>query len=166
MSRSQTPSDAAPKSCRQCSEDLPEAMTRRGLCYECTRVQDFRRPIENHHPFGRYNGAVEAITVEIPGNWHRVLNARANERPPILKRPGDNPLHQIASAVAALGEAVATFADFARRQQWPEWAAKLADRFAAAADSASTWLLVLAGRLDDRLGPEWRRDLDLPLWEI
>jgi hypothetical protein len=129
-------------------------------------VQDGYRRTENHHPFGRYNEAVEAITVEIPGNWHRELDARGGERPPILKRPGDNPLHQIASAVAALGEAVATFADFARWERWPEWAAKLADRFATAADSAATWLLVLAGRLDDRLGLEWDHDLDLPLWEI
>jgi hypothetical protein len=141
-------------------------MTRRGVCYECTRAQDGRKRTENHHPFGRYNKAVDAISVEIPGNLHRALDARRAERPPVLKRPSDNPLHQIAALVATLGEAAATFADFARRERWPEWTAGLADRFAIAADSAATWLLVLAGRLDDRLGPEWDRDLDLPLWEI
>jgi hypothetical protein len=141
-------------------------MTRRGLCYECTREQDGFRRTENQHPFGHYNEAVAAITNEIPGNWHRVLDARRAERPPILRQPGDNPLHQIAALFATLGEAADAFADFARRKQWPEWTAALADRFAIAADSAVTWLLVLAGRLDDRLGPEWDRDLDLPLWEI
>jgi hypothetical protein len=139
-------------------------MTRRGVCYECTRAQDGRKRTEDHHPFGRYKEDVAAITVEIPGNWHRVLDARRAERPPILQRPGDNPLHQIAALVATLGEAADAFADFARREQWPEWTAGLADRFAIAANSAATWLLVLAGRLDDRFGPEW--DLDLPPWDM
>jgi hypothetical protein len=165
MSRSQTRSDAAPKSCRRCSEDRPEAITQRGLCYECTLTQDGRKRSEDHHPFGRYNENVAAITVETPGNWHRVLDARRAERPPILQRPGDNPLHQIAALVATLGEAAATFADFALRERLPEWTAVLADRFATAADSAVTWLLVLAGRFDDRLGPEWDRHLRLPPWE-
>jgi hypothetical protein len=164
MSRLRTPCDADEKC--QCGEDRPGAMTRRGVCYECSREQDGRKGAEEHHLFGRHNEDVEAITVEIPGNWHRVLDARRAERPPILKRPGDNPLHQVAALVATLGEAAAAFADFARRKKWPEWTAGLADRFAIAADSTATWLLVLAGRLDDRLGPEWDRDLDLPLWEI
>jgi hypothetical protein len=141
-------------------------MTGRGVCYECACIQDRRKRTEGHHPFGRYNESVAAITVEIPGNWHRVLDARRAERPPVLQQPGDHPLHQIAAVVAQLGDAADAFADFARRQQWPEWAAMLADRFAIAADSAATWLLVLAGRLDDRLGPAWHRDLDLPPWNI
>jgi hypothetical protein len=141
-------------------------MTQRGCCYECSLIQDRRKRTEDHHPFGRYNEDVAAITVEIPGNWHRVLDARRAERPAILQRPGDNPLHQIAAVVTTLGEAAGAFADFARREQWPEWTATLAGRFAIAANSTATWLLVLAGRLDDRLGQEWNRDLDLPLWEI
>jgi hypothetical protein len=141
-------------------------MTRHGVCYECSLTQDGCKRTQDHHPLGHYNEAVDAISVEIPGNWHRVLDARRAERPAILQRPGDNPLHQIAALVATLGEAAATFADFARREGWPVWTVGLADRFAIAADSAATWLLVLAGRLDDRLGPEWDRELDLPLWEI
>jgi hypothetical protein len=61
--------------------------------------------------------------VDIPGNWHRVLDARRARRPEIQRRPVDNPLHRIAAAVATLGEAADAFADFARREQWPEWAA-------------------------------------------
>jgi hypothetical protein len=141
-------------------------MTGRGVCYECACIQDGRKRTEGHHPFDKYNENVDAITVEIPGNWHRVLDARRAERPLILQQPGDNPLHQVASVVARLGEAAAAFADFARLERWPAWTAKLADCFAIAADSAASWLLVLAGRLQDRLGPDWDRDLDLPLWEI
>ena len=159
MSRSQTPRDANDKC--QCSEDRPEAMTRRGVCYECTLTHDGRKRAENHHPFGRYNENVTAISVEIPGNWHRVLNTRRSERPPILQRPGDNPLHQIAAAVARLGEAADAFADFARRQEWPEWITKLACIFANAAGSAAEWLLILAGKLD-----EWRPGWisEMPKW--
>ena len=113
-------------------------------------------------PSAAITSIVATTPVEIPGNWHRVLDARRRERPLILQRPGDNPLHQIAAIVATLGEAADAFADFAHREQWPAWTTKLADFFAIVADTAATRLLVLAGRLDDRLGPEWDRDLDLP----
>jgi hypothetical protein len=114
-------------------------MTKRGLCYEHTRIQDGRKLLEDHHPFGRYNKIVERIVVQgVPGNWHRALDARRDRRPEILKRPGENPLHRIAAAVATLGEA--------------------AD---GTADSATEWLLILAGRLD-----EWRPGWigEMPKW--
>jgi hypothetical protein len=136
-------------------------MTRRGVCYECTKEQDGSKRTENHHPFGRYNEDVAAITVEIPGNCHRMLNARRDERPPILQQPGDNPLHQIAAAIARFGEAADAFADFARCQGWPKWTAKLAEIFANAADSATEWLLILAGKLDE-WQPGWIEEL--PKW--
>jgi hypothetical protein len=152
MSRSQMPSDAAAlKSCRHCGESRPEAITQCGLCYECVLIDQGRKPVERHHPFGRDDPIVSEIDVEIPGNWHRALDARRALRDEVLKRPGDNPLHQIAAAVATLGEAADAFADFARRQGWPEWTARLADIFASAADSATESLLILAGKLD-----EWR----------
>ena len=97
---------------------------------------------------------------EVPGNWHRALDTRRALRDEVLKRPGDNPIHQIAAAVATLGEAVEAFADFARRQGWPEWTAELADIFASAANSATEWLLKLAGKLDD-WRPGWS---EMPKW--
>jgi hypothetical protein len=125
------------------------------------QVSRGRKRTENSHPFGHHNEDVAAITVEIPGNWHRVFDARRERRPEILKRPGDNPLHQVAAAVQTLGEAADAFADFARRQEWPEWITKLADIFANAAGSATEWLLILAGKLD-----EWRPGWisEMPKW--
>jgi hypothetical protein len=141
-------------------------MTRHGLCYECWRARQGCKRTELHHPFGRYNQQVDKITVEIPNNWHRVLDARRARRPEILKRPGDTPLHQIAAVVVTLGEAADAFADYARREQWPEWAATLADLFSNAAHSAADWLLILAGKLDERLGPEWAKNLEMPQWKL
>ena len=80
------------------------------------------------------------------------------------KRPGDNPLHQIAAVVATLGEAADALADFARREEWPKWVAFLTDLFAKTASAVTDWLLILAGKLDERLDAEWARDLDMPPW--
>jgi hypothetical protein len=137
---------------------------RHGRCYECGLARDGRKRTERHHPFGRVNPVVAEIVVEIPGNWHRALDARRARRPEILKRPGDNPLQQIAAVIVTLGEAAGAFADFARRQEWPQWTATLADLFAKAALAATDWLLILAGKLDERLGPAWAEDMDMPSW--
>jgi hypothetical protein len=163
MSPSQTPPDAAPKSCRRCGENWPDAMTRCGFCYECVLIGQGRKPTERHHPFGQDNSTVAEIAVAIPGNWHRALDIRRSRRPHILKRPGDNPLHQIAAAVATLGEAADVVADVARREVWPEWIAELAHIFANAAASTSDWLLVLAGKLDEWRGPAWVGEM--PRWQ-
>jgi hypothetical protein len=120
-------------------------MTRCGLSYECVLIDQGRKPTERHHPFGRDNPIVAKIDVEIPGSWHRALNVRHERRPEILKRPGENPLHQMAAAVATFGEAADVVADVARREAWSEWIAGVADIFANAAASISDWLLVLAG---------------------
>jgi hypothetical protein len=161
MSRSQAPRDADQK-CHRCGERRSEAITQRGLCYECTLTQDGRKRTEDHHPLGRGNDIAARIVVhEVPANWHRALDARRALRGNVLKRPCGNPLHQIGAAVATLGEAADAFADFARRQGWPEWTAELADIFANAADSATGWLLILAGKLD-----EWRPGWigEMPIW--
>jgi hypothetical protein len=162
MNPSQTPPDAAPNSCRRRGKSWPDAMTRRGLCYECVLIDQGRKPAERHHPFGRDNPIVAGISLEIPANWHRALDTRRDRRPDILKRPGDNPLHQIAAAVATLGEAADVVADVARREAWPDWIAGLAEIFASAAGSAADWLLVLAGKLDERHGPTWIKEM--PKW--
>jgi hypothetical protein len=130
-------------------------MTRHGLCYECMLIDKGKKPAELHHPFGRDNHAVVGIVVEIPGNWHRALDRRRSERPEILKRPGDNPLHQIAAALATFGEAAEVLADSARRQGGPEWVANLAEVFANAAASATEWLLILASKLEEWHGAAW-----------
>ena len=163
MSRSRAPRDSGMKACK-CGESRPDAMTRHGRRYECTLARAGRKRTELHHPFGRDNPVVEKIAVAIPGIWHRVLDARRNGRPAILRRPGDNPLHQIAAIVVTLGEAADAFADYARREQWPEWAARLADLFGQVAHSAADWLLILAGNLDVQLGPLWAEKLEMPLW--
>jgi len=114
-----------------------------------------QKPTERHHPFGRDNRAVAGIVVEIPGNWHRVLDSRRSQRETIQRRPGDNPLHQIAAAVATFEEAAEVLADFARRQGWPEWVANLAEVFAKTAASATEWLLILASKLEEWHGAAW-----------
>ncbi len=164
MSRSQTPRDGR-KKCRRCAEGRPEALTRHGLCYECTLARRGRNRMELHHPFGRHNATVEQIAIDIPANWHRVLDALRAQRPEVLKRSGDNPLHQIAAIVTTLGEAAEAFGDYARRAQWPEWSASLADIFARAAECAADWLLILAAQLNEGLGTTWAETLGMPpLW--
>jgi hypothetical protein len=162
MSHSQTPFEAAPKTCRRCGESWPDAMTRCGLCYECVLIDRGRKPVERHHPFGRDNAIVAEIYVEIPGNWHRALDTRRAKRPDILKRPGDNPLHRIAAVVTTFGEAVDTVASFSRHQRWPVWVVKFAALLADAANWATDCLLILAGKLDERQGEAWIEDM--PKW--
>jgi hypothetical protein len=162
MSPSRPPRDAASKSCRRCEESWPDAMMQCGLCYECVLIDQGYKLVERHHPFGRDNPIVAGISLEIPGNWHRALDIRRARRPEILKRPGENPLHQIAAAVATLGEAADVVADVVRREAWPEWIAGLAKIFANAAGSAAEWLLILAGKLDEWRGPTWIEEM--PKW--
>jgi hypothetical protein len=165
MSQPREPHSGKSQKC-QCGERRPDAMTREGRppCYECMLAGNGKKSTELHHPFGRGNQDIDAITAEIPGNWHRALDSRRARRPEILKRPGDNPLHQIAAIGVTLGEAADALGEYARRQQWPEWVATLSDLFARVAHSAADWLLILAGRLDDQLGPEWAAKLDMPQW--
>jgi hypothetical protein len=118
--------------------------------------------MERHHPLGRDNPMVAEIAVAIPGNWHRALEKRHRCRPEILKRPGENPLHQIAAAVARLSDVAHVIADFATHQGWPEWVAELAEIFGDTADRAADWLLILAGKLDEWYGPDWVSDM--PKW--
>jgi hypothetical protein len=167
MSRLRVLPNRGAKACR-CGESRPEAMTRSGCspCYECMLSGLCRERTEGHHPFGRNDPAFANTVVEVPGNWHRVLDAARARRPEILKRPGDNPLHQMAAVVETLGEAADALADFARREEWPEWVAALADLFASAAANAADWLLILAGKLDERFGPAWAEDLDMPPWHL
>jgi hypothetical protein len=138
-------------------------MTQRGCCYECSRIQDGRKCTEDHHPFGRGDPAVARLSLEIPGNWHRVLDARRERRPDTLKRAGDNPLQQVAAVVATFGEVADATGDFARRQAWPAWISDLADILAKAAAFAADWLLILAGKLDEWCGPDWVSDM--PKWQ-
>jgi hypothetical protein len=102
----------------------------------------------------------------MPGNWHRVFDHRRAQRPEILRHPGGNPLHQIAAVVAAVGEAADALADYARRQEWPNWVAELADILAGAAGDVVTWLLILADKLDNNLGPAWAEHMGLPPWHL
>jgi hypothetical protein len=124
-------------------------------------IKQGREPVEGHHPFGHDNKIEAGISLEIPGNWHRALDTRRAKRPDILKRPGENPLQRIAAVVATFGEAADVVADVARRKEWPEWIAGLAEICANAAESAAEWLLVLAGKLE-----EWRPGWigEMPKW--
>jgi hypothetical protein len=124
--------------------------------------QNGRKCTELHHPLGRENPIVADIVVEIPGNWHRALDCGRARRSDILKRPGDNPLHQIAAVVVTFAEAADAVANVARHQGWPEWIGNLADIFATTATSAVDWLLILAGKLDEWHGPSWVNEM--PKW--
>jgi hypothetical protein len=106
---------------------------------------------------------VAQIAVAIPGNWHRAFDNRQAFRPEILKRPGENPLHQIAAVIARFSDAADVVADFASRQGWPDWVTELAGVFAKAADSAADWLLILAGKLEEWCGPAWTDGM--PSWQ-
>lgn len=162
MSQSRGPRSGNSKKCR-CGESRP-VITRHGICYECGRERQGCKRTEGHHPFGRGNPDIDAITVEIPGNWHRILDARRANRPENLRRPGDNPLHQIAAVVATLGEAADALAEYAQLQKWPDWVATLCKIFADAGENIAGWLLILAGKLEDQLGPNWAEKFGMPSW--
>src|SRR5207237_8472822 len=151
MSQQRGPGSDNSKKCR-CDEIRPNAITRHGICYECQRERQGCKRTERHHPFGRGNPEIDAITADIPGNWHRVLEALRANRPENLKRPGSNPLHQIAAVVATFGEAAGALAEYAQLEKWPDWVAALCGIFATAVQSVADWLLILAGKLDDELG--------------
>ncbi len=165
MSPPYGPRSGDSKNCR-CGECRPDAMAQQGQppCYECMLTRNSKKPTELHHPFGRGNPDIDAITAEMPGNWHRVLDARRARRPEILKKPGDNPLHQIAAVVATLGEAAAALGEFARLQQWPQWVPALCEIFASTGHNVAEWLLILAGKLDHKYGPAWAEEFGMPKW--
>jgi hypothetical protein len=163
MSRSQVPRKSAAKRCR-CGESRRDAMARQGRwpCYECVSERAGKKRTEEHHPFGRNIPAFAGRVVETPGNWHRVLHAQDANRPEVLKRPGENPLHQIAAIVVTLGEAADAVANYGRREGWPEWVANLGELFSQVAHLAADWLLILAGQLDEKLGSSWAEQLGMP----
>lgn len=166
MSQSRAPRKQG-RHCKGCGlECHPDAMTRHGLCYECSNVQQGRGSIEEHHVFGRGKPDSNKNKVKMPGNCHRVLSTQHDRRPEVLRHPGDHPLHRIASTVVTLGEAATAFAEFARLNHWPEWSIRLALLLAAGADSVADWLLILAAKLEGRLGPGWADDLGMPQWRL
>lgn len=153
--------------CKGCGREChPDAMTRHGYCYECSNAQQGRGPIEEHHVFGRGKPDSNKNKVKMPGNYHRVLSTQHDHRPEVLRQPGDHPLHRIAATVVTIGEAATAFAEFARLNHWPEWSICLALLLAAGANSVADWLLILAGKLEDRLGPGWADDLGMPQWRL
>ena len=116
--------------------------------------------------FGRGKPDSNKNKVKMPGNYHRVLSAQRDRRPAVLRQPCDNPLHRVAATVVTLGEAATAFAEFARPKHWPEWTVHLALLLAAGADSVADWLLIFAGKLEDRLGLGWADDLGMPQWRL
>jgi hypothetical protein len=40
------------------------------------------------------------------------------------------------------------------------------DYHARLTGAATDWLLILAGKLDERLGPAWAEDVDMPPWRL
>jgi hypothetical protein len=134
------------------------ARTRHGFCYECAT----RKRTERHHVWGKGNSSV---TIEIPGNWHRVLDGLRAERCELLKKPGADPLHRVAAAVTTIGEGAIAFAEFAERNSWPAWIADIAIAFANATKSGANWLLCLAGILADKHGPDWAEVVGMPAWK-
>lgn len=164
MSRPRRPRDRT--GCRNCDECRPDAMTRHGLCYACCRESQGIKRTEEHHVFGRGRPDIDGITIKMPSNWHRVLDARRDRRPEVLKQPGENDLHQIAAVVVTFGEAAATVSEFAHWQQWPDWVTGLADIFAEAAQSEADRLLILAAKLEDELGSDWAEQMGMPEWHF
>jgi hypothetical protein len=86
MSRPQMPPNSAGARCR-CGESRRDAKARQGRwpCYECVCERDGKSRAEGHHPFGRNIPVFADCVVEIPGNWHRVLDARRAQRREILR---------------------------------------------------------------------------------
>ena len=132
--------------CRNCGWREPEALCRSGddiLCYEHLQARRGRTTIEAHHHFGE---ALDAATVLMPGNVHRVLNDRQLDwQKEILMNPNNDPLRWLAAGVQGLHDHLA----------W--WLAHL--------QSIVGFLLGLSESLTERIGPTWWVDLDAPSFE-
>jgi len=113
------------------------------LCYECLAFVRGRSPVEEHHPLGRSN---HPSTVSVPGNPHRALSNRMQDRGSDLLRgdPAD-PLLSIARLLQTIMDAA-------------EWALDhLGDLIHV--------LLRLRQRLIKDYGSQWWEALGLgPLW--
>ena len=173
--------------CPRCGEDSPAPLTKHGCCYECASGH----AAERHHVWGRANSPA---VVEIPGNWHRALDAMRGERCEALKRPGIDPLHRIAAVAATIGESAAAFADHVRRWEWAPWLADLATIFpmppralrtgcccspaglliGSAPIGRQSWTCPNGSRRNDRADrdsrsrrgtSDWAAKPDLPQWE-
>ena len=147
--------------CAACGRRLlgldAHSATHHGLCYKCATG----RETEPHHIWGVANSTA---TIEIPSNEHRILDGLKAERCGELKKPRADPLHQLAAAIATIGEGINYFADYARQNGWPEWVANIAAVFARAAKSGAHYLLCLAAALNRRFGQDWAAALDMPSW--
>lgn len=130
--------------CCLCGEDRAVAMLNRGqLCYACDCRRRGRPETEAHHLFGRPT----PITIDLPVNDHRVLDAMRLGRPRWLREPGNDLLVNIAQLVLLAGEVALVIADVARREAWPEWIAVLTEMLAAKAPDAAEALLLFGGQI-------------------
>lgn len=149
--------------CRECGETAPPALTQDALCYECRSRRDGRSVTEEHHILGR-SRPFRHLVSDLPGNLHRQISARAECRLKILKHPSENPLIEIARIVTAVAEIVETGADYARRQELPDWLAKLGDIVGELCRRAADNLLIAAAQMADRAGPDWHRGAEFLPW--
>lgn len=145
--------------CTECDEVDPAAMTRHGICYECFLRRAGKPTTEKHHVFGRD----DPLTADLPGNFHRAVNARQAARQALLKQRSEDPLVEAARLITTIAELSEVGAEWALRAEW-EWLSKLLTIIADASRSAADRLLALCGRMVEEHGPEYHREDRAPPW--
>ncbi len=132
--------------CAECGWREPEALcmiSHEVRCYECVQADKGKAAIEAHHHFG---AAIDAATVAIPGNLHRVLSDRQLDWPKELRmNPHHDPLLWLAAGARGLHDHLAW---------WLEHLLGIAD-----------FLVSCSTALAARIGPRWWTELGLPSQE-
>jgi hypothetical protein len=137
--------------CPQCGDRTLGAMLKSGICYECDLRARGLPSVEAHHIIGR---DVD-LTILIPANLHRAISQRQAARRPILKRPSDDPLIQIARCVTITAELFEVGADYLTVNDFICWLASLCTVLANLCRRAADQLLTIAHSLIEQHGPDW-----------
>jgi hypothetical protein len=140
--------------CRVCGECRAAAMLNRDqICYRCDHRRRGLPEIEEHHLFGGHKG----ISVQLPVNEHRVLDAMRLSRPPYLTQPGADLLVNVVQALLLSSEVAVLIVHQAQRECWAKWITTLTELLAAKAREGAEAALLFSGHITECPGAKWHQ---------
>ena len=147
--------------CR-CGEQRAAAMCNRRLgeppqCCRCRLRELGKSLVEDHHVFGRD----VAITVVLPVNVHRVIDALRLARWPEMRKPGCRSLDNIAGLLMQFVEIAEIVA---AEPSDDDWVVTFADILADVGRSAVERLLLIEAGLVETHGDDWQAAIGEKTW--